>query len=263
MLPPSQTPHATNRVKKQVLELLSTVLSPACANPQTLGSREHIMWMPSKPTIPLFGKPPSRFKTREVHEDHRQRVRIPFLSFRRNASKITLRPMPLRQRVLEEPTFPWIPLQVSPSHLHLLTQCFPTGKRDIQDQVSATSQCHIPVTPSRRQQITEVPTRRLQKYLVFLAVSKHLRPELLGHGTLSIYSRKGQPCCKPSCPPLGMKHPWLKVWQQAAGADQRYGCRRVLAMLLLPHSLALLESLILNSFEISFQNYNFLVLGGG
>lgn len=119
------------------------------------------------------------------------------------------------------------------------------------------------VTPSRRQQITEVLTRRLQKYRVFLAVSKHLRPELLGHGTLSIYSRKGQPCCKPSCPPLGMKHPWLKVWQQAPGADQSDGCCQVLGMLFLPPSLALLESLILNSFKILFQNYDFLVLGGG
>lgn len=71
MLPASYTPHATNRVKKQVIfELLSTVLSPACANPQTLGSREHNPWMPAKPNISLFGKPPSRFKTREVHEDH-------------------------------------------------------------------------------------------------------------------------------------------------------------------------------------------------
>lgn len=48
MLPASHTPRATNRVKKQVvLELLSTVLSPAYANPQTLGSREHNLQSPT------------------------------------------------------------------------------------------------------------------------------------------------------------------------------------------------------------------------
>lgn len=82
MLPVSHTPHATNRVKEQVaLELLSTVLSPACANPQTLGSREHNMWTLSKTNTPLFGKPPSHFKTREVHEHHWQRARISLLGF--------------------------------------------------------------------------------------------------------------------------------------------------------------------------------------
>lgn len=156
--------------------------------------------------------------------------------------------MPLRQTVQEEPAFPGCPASLTfpppPTDSVLPHRGSITSRIWSVLHHSVTSQ----VTPRRRQQITEVPTQRMQKYRVFLAVSKHRRPELLGHGTLSSYSRKGQPCCKTSCPPLGMKHPWLKVWQQTPGADKSHGCCQVLGMLFLPHSLALLESLILNSF---------------
>lgn len=172
----------------------------------------------------------------------------PFSVSEGNVSEITLKLVPLRQTVLEKPAYPGFPCKSHPPTSTSALSASPQGSMTSRIwsvlHHSVTSQ----VTPSRRQQTTEMPTRRLQKYWVFLAVSKHLRSELLGHGTLSIYSRKGQPCCKPSCPPLGMKHPWLKVWQQAPGADQRHGCCQVPGMFLLPHSLTLLESLILKSF---------------
>lgn len=161
--------------------------------------------------------------------------------------------------MLEEPAFPG-----SPASLTLPPP--PTAPVEILTcRTWSVPHCRVTsqVTPSRRHQTAEVLTQRLQKYRVFLAGSKHLRPELLAHGTPSIYSRKGQPCCKPSCPPLGMKHPWLKVWQQEPGADESYSCCQVLGMLFLPHSLPLLESFILNSFYILFQKYDFSGFGRG
>lgn len=71
VLPTSCTPQAANRANEQViLEQLSTVLNPACAALQTPGTREHNTCTPSKPKMPLFRKPLSNLKTREVREDH-------------------------------------------------------------------------------------------------------------------------------------------------------------------------------------------------
>lgn len=91
-LPASCTPQATNTANKQViLELLSTLLNPTRATPQTPSTREHNTCTPSKPDVLLVGKPLSNLKTREVRKDHLQRIRITLSQFLREVSNITLK----------------------------------------------------------------------------------------------------------------------------------------------------------------------------
>lgn len=191
MLPVSYTPHATNRVKKQViLELLSTVqlvptLRPLAAESTTRGYLQ----------IPTYHSSESHLHILRPERSMRITCKgsgYPFLSFWGNVSNITLKPMPLRQTAFPgcpaSLTFPPPPTDSVLPHRGSITSRIWSVLYH-----SVTSQ----VTPSRRQQITEVPTQRMQKYRLFLAVSKHLRPELLGHGTLSSYSSRGQPPAKP------------------------------------------------------------------
>lgn len=110
-LPASCTLQGSNTAINQVIpELLSLVLNPARATPQTPGTRDYSTCMPSKTHMLLSGKSLSNFKTKEVREGHVQSVRISLLHFSRKS--LTLHShyvMLLRQTVLEKPESPGSP----------------------------------------------------------------------------------------------------------------------------------------------------------
>lgn len=112
--------------------------------PQTLGSREHNTSTPSNPNVPLFGKPPSHFRTGEIHEDRWQRDRISLLSFWVNVSKVTLEPMPLRQTVLEKTAFLGFPCK---SHPPTSTYWLSASPREASHPGSG--QCYMAVSQPR------------------------------------------------------------------------------------------------------------------
>jgi len=58
---------------------------------------------------------------------------------------------------------------------------------------------------------------------------------------------------KPPVPHWARSTPGRKSGNRHRAADESYGCRQILGTLLLPHSLPLLESLILNCFPFYFR----------